>query len=106
MSIVGSFSIWALSPASPQLDAVPAPPLKWESAGAQAMSPTAAMTGSPVEGSVACAVPARPPRRATATAAARNHARRFMSMTPGRTCHRLGRVAHNTWTVLAASERV
>src|SRR5437763_9393290 len=77
MSIVGSVGIGALSAASPQLDAVPAPPLKLGSAGAQAMSPTAAITGSPVEGSVACAAPARPPATARAAAIARIHARRL-----------------------------
>src|SRR6185312_998620 len=78
MSMVGSVCIWALFAASPQLDAVPAPPLKFESAGAQAMSPTAAITGSPVDGSVACAALARPPASASAASIARIHVRRFI----------------------------
>ena len=57
MSMVWSFSIWALVRISPQLEGPPAPPLKFASSGAQAMSPTAAITGSPVVGSVAWAVP-------------------------------------------------
>src|SRR6185312_16414379 len=112
MSIVGSVSICELSAASPQLDAVPAPPLKSGSAGAQAMSPTAAMTGSPVVGSVAWAVPARPPSSASAASTARIHVRRLPPKTPGiyppsRNVSSRGRLAGGTvgwkWKVVSVA---